>query len=146
MFKFTSIFTLLQYQYCNGNCNMINKLYSWTPTDFMERNVWTVYIWRQHAVCDFLFSSSLIPSSRCSTSLYSRPVSVISSHLRRYALHYVHSLCCESDCWLCRACPSVRPSVWNNLPLTGGFFMKFDIWDFSEVLSTSSSFIKIWQE
>jgi hypothetical protein len=37
-------------------------------------------------------------------------------------------------------CLSVRPSAWNNSAPSGGIFMKFDIWVFSENLSRKFKF------
>jgi hypothetical protein len=36
----------------------------------------------------------------------------------------------ETFCFVMSVYPSVRPSSWNNIALTGRVFMKFDIWVF----------------
>ena len=43
-------------------------------------------------------------------------------------------------CFVMSICPSVRPYAWNNSAPTGQIFMKFDIWVFSENLSTKLKF------
>ena len=123
MFKFTSIFTLLQYQYCNGNCNMINKLYSWTPTDFMPHVIRNV----MSEQCTY--GGNMQSATSCSLLPWFLPVAVLRPCILvlflSFLLIFIVMLFIMCIRYVAKATVDfvvpVRPSVWNNLPLTGGF-------------------------